>query len=170
MQSASATRGVRSTTVVSVGEDETARATTEMVANHNHCHAITVQYFEVLRHLRVDTELVDVQECLFVPLTMRPFDPGKVLRWRKELQPAIQDPDLAGSFDALQRVATQWKLTGAPLNRYADEQVQAISGELKILISVPAPPPPPDLTLQKMAIENVEAAGKAGLQRSAPPQ
>jgi hypothetical protein len=163
MQSASATRGVRSTTVVSVGEDETARATTEIVANHNHCHAITVQYFEVLRHLRVDTELVDVQECLFVPLTMRPFDPGKVLRWRKELQPTIQDPDLAGSFDALQRVATQWKLTGAPLNRYADEQVQTISGELKILISVPAPPPPPDLTLQKMAIANAEAAGEAGL-------
>jgi hypothetical protein len=163
MQSASATRGVRSTTVVSVGEDETARATTEMVANHNHCHAITVQYFEVLRHLRVDTDLVDVQECLFVPLTMRPFDPGKVLRWRKELQPAIHDPDLAGSFDALQRVATQWELTGAPLNRYADEQVQAISGELKILISVPAPPPPPDLTLQKMAIANAEAAGEAGL-------
>ena len=164
MQSASATRGVRSTTVVSVGEEETARATTEVVANHNHCHAITVQYFEVLRHLRVDTELVDVQECLFVPLTMRPFDPNKVLRWRKELAPAVREPELAGAFDAIQRVATQWELTGAPQGRYADEQVQGIRGELRIMLSVPVPPPPPDRTVERMAIENAAAAGTAALE------
>jgi hypothetical protein len=163
MQSATATRGVRSTTVVSIGEEETARATTEVIANHNHCHAITVQYFEVLRHLRVDTELEDVQECLFVPLTIRPFDPNKVRRWRKELAPAVRDPELAGAFDAVDRVATEWQLSGYPLGRYADEQVQALRGELRILLSVPVPPAPPDLTLQKMAIENAAAAGTAAL-------
>ena len=164
MQSATATRGVRSTTVVSVGEEETARATTEVVANHNHCHAITVQYFEVLRHLRVDTELEDVQECLFVPLTIRPFGANKVRRWRKELAPAVSDPELAGAFDAVDRVATEWQLSGYPLGSYAQEQVQAIRGELRIMLSAPVPPAPPDLTLQKMAIENAAAAGTAALE------
>jgi hypothetical protein len=164
MQSASATRGVRSTTVVAIGEEETARATTEVIANHNHCHAVTVQYFEVLRHLRVDTKLADVQECLFVPLTMRPFDPDKVLRWRKELAPAVHQPEFSGAFDAIQRVAAHWQLSGEPLGRYADEHVEAIRGELRIMISVPIPPPPPDLTLQKMAIENAAAIGTAALE------
>jgi hypothetical protein len=164
MQSASATRGVRSTTVVSIGEEETARATTEVVANHNHCHAITVQYFEVLRHLRVDTELADVQECLFVPLTIRPFDPNKVRRWRKELTPAVRDPELTGAFDAIERVATEWQLSGFPLGSYAEEQVQAIRGDLRIMLSAPVPPAPPDLTLQKLAIENAAAAGTAALE------
>jgi hypothetical protein len=163
MQSASATRGVRSTTVVSVGEGEAARATTEVVANHNHCHAITIQYFEVLRHLRVDTDLVDVQECLFVPLTMQPFGCDKVRRWRRELVSALTEPSLAPAFDAIERVATQWQLVGSPVARFADEQVEAISGELRIMLSVPLPPPPPDLETQKLAIENAAAAGTAAL-------
>ena len=49
------------------------QASAEMVANYNHCHAMTMAYFEVLRHFEVRTRLSDVQECLFVPLTLSPF-------------------------------------------------------------------------------------------------
>ena len=98
-----------------------------------------------------------------MPLTMRPFDPDKVRRWRKELTPAVREPALAGAFDAIERVATSWQLVDAPVGRYADEQVQSVSGELRILLSVLVPPPPPDLTLQKLAIENAAAAGTAAL-------
>jgi hypothetical protein len=163
MQSASALRGVRSTTVVSVAENETARATTEVVANHNHCHAITVQYFEVLRHLRVDTELVDTQECLFVPLQMTPFDVNKVLRWRPELAVTLKDRTLAGGFEAMQRVATHWHMTRSPIGRYADEQVLGIRGDMRIMLTVPVPPPPPDRTLQKLTVQTAtdDAKGAA---------
>ena len=95
LQSASAVRGIRSTIVQTVSQGESVRATTEVVANHNHCHAMTVQYFEVLRHLKLQHELADVQECLFVPLPMSEFDLDKTLRWRQELRTYLQRPQLS---------------------------------------------------------------------------
>ena len=75
MQSASAVRSLRSTVVQTVSQGESTRVTTEVVANHNHCHALTIQYFEVLRHLKVLARASsDVRECLFVPLPIAPFD------------------------------------------------------------------------------------------------
>src|SRR5436190_8705342 len=73
MQAASSVRSQRATVVQTVTQGEQVTATTETVANHNHCHAITIQHFEVLRHFQVSQELVDVQECLFVPLLMSRF-------------------------------------------------------------------------------------------------
>src|SRR5581483_3072595 len=46
-QSASSVRSLRSSVVQTVTQGERVIATTETVANYNHCHAITVQYFEV---------------------------------------------------------------------------------------------------------------------------
>lgn len=142
LQSASAVRGIRSTVVQNVSQGESVRATTEVVANHNHCHAITVQYFEVLRHLKLQHELADVQECLFVPLPMSEFDLDKTLRWRQELRTYLQLQQLAGGFDAARRVATNWSQVDAPLERYADEFIQSLTGELLITVLVPLPPFP----------------------------
>ena len=86
LQSASAICSVRSSVVHSIAQGEAVRATTEVVANHNHCHALTIQYFEVLRHLKVEHKLTDVQEGLFVPLPITQFDRGKALRWRQAAQ------------------------------------------------------------------------------------
>ena len=62
------------------------RAQTEAIANNNHCHALTIEYFEVLRHFQVSQELAQVQECLFVPFAITPFNEQKALRWRQVLQ------------------------------------------------------------------------------------
>lgn len=142
LQSASAIRSLRSTVVHTVAQGEALRATTEVVANHNHCHAMTVQYFEVLRHLKLQHELAGVQECLFVPLPMSAFDIPKALRWRQELKAYLQKPQLAGGFDAARRVNTQWSQVDSPLGRYADEHVLSLTGELLITIHIPLPPFP----------------------------
>jgi hypothetical protein len=143
MQSASAIRSLRSSIVQSVTQGEAVRATTEVVANHNHCHALTIQYFEVLRHLKVTHELADVQECLFVPLPMSEFDDRqKVLRWRQTLQLYLQRPELRGGFDAARRVETQWTEVDYPTDRYADETIKSISGELQLTLMIPLPPFP----------------------------
>jgi hypothetical protein len=142
LQSASAVRGLRTSVVHTVGQGEAVRATTEVVANHNHCHAVTVQYFEVLRHLKVTNELVDVQECIFFPLPMSVFDRNKVLRWRQTLQTYLQRPELAGAFDATRRVQTNWTEVSYPRARYADELVQTIAGELRLTVIIPLPPLP----------------------------
>jgi hypothetical protein len=57
-------RSQRSTVIQTVNQGESLRVQTEYVANHNHCHAITMEYFEVLRHFLVRHRLADVQECL----------------------------------------------------------------------------------------------------------
>ena len=46
VQGASAVRNQRSTVVQTVRQGETMRVETSVVANHNHCHAITIEYFE----------------------------------------------------------------------------------------------------------------------------
>ncbi|HBG58247.1 MAG TPA: hypothetical protein DDX07_09570, partial [Porphyromonadaceae bacterium] len=66
-QSASSLRNQRSTVIQTVGQTENMTVQTEVIKNNNHCHAMTVEYFEVLKHYALETELVDVQECLFVP-------------------------------------------------------------------------------------------------------
>jgi outer membrane protein OmpA-like peptidoglycan-associated protein len=142
LQSASAVRGLRSTVVQTVGEGESATFSTEAVANHNRCHALTIQYFEVLRHLKITNELADVQECLFVPLPMSEFDRSKAIRWRESLAPYLKRPDLGTAFDAARRVQTDWAGTGTPAGRYADETVQSVRGELHLTVIVPLPPMP----------------------------
>ena len=95
MQASSAVRGQRSTVVQTGRQGESVRAQTEVVANYNHCHSLTVEYFEVLRHLQVTQELAAVQECLFVPFSISPFTADKALRWRDQLRRALRRPALA---------------------------------------------------------------------------
>ena len=47
--------GATSTVIVQASQAEQNTLTTRRVANHNHCHALTIQYYEVLRHYRVTT-------------------------------------------------------------------------------------------------------------------
>ena len=157
MQSASAVRSQRSSVVRAVRQGEAVRATTEVIANHNHCHAMTVQYFEVLRHLKLTQELVNVQECLFVPLPMTTFDLAKTLRWRNELAAYLKNRILTPAFDAARRVQTNWSDVDYPNQQYADERVDSISGEFLLTVIVPPPPfperprPRPEDTLEQTA-------------------
>ncbi|HEV8132328.1 MAG TPA: GH25 family lysozyme [Acidobacteriota bacterium] len=142
LQSASAVRSLRASVVQTVSQGETVRATTEVVANHNHCHALTIQYFEVLRHLKLTHELTDVQECLFVPFPMEDFDLTKILRWRQALQTYLQRRELADAFDATRRVQTAWSEVDFPVGQYADEMITSLAGELTLTVLIPLPPFP----------------------------
>jgi hypothetical protein len=138
-QRASSVRSQRSSVVQSVTQGETLRAETEVVANYNHCHAITVEYFEVLRHFLVTHELADVQECLFVPLPIREFDRGKALRWREPLSRYLKDRSLAVGFTAIERIADNWVGWDFPESRYSEEAPHTIEGELRISFLLPRP-------------------------------
>ncbi len=137
-QSASSVRSQRSTVVQTVTQGERVTATTESVANYNHCHAITVQYFEVLRHLLVRQRLVDVQECLFVPLLMSRFDFDKALRWRHTLARFVP-AGLRRGLDAVDRIAHAYAGSDLPLGRYADESLETVDGELRMRFQLTRP-------------------------------
>ncbi len=112
---------------------------TEVVANNNHCHAMTVQYFEVLRHFLVTQELVEVRECLFIPLLMSSFDSSKALRWREPLSRYLRDRRLQGGFNALERARFGYEGTNLPTSSYADDEIQYIDGELRISFVIARP-------------------------------
>lgn len=152
MQTASALRSQRSTVITTISQSETTTVTTESIANYNHCHAITIQYFEVLRHLAVYNELVDVQECLFVPLTMSMFDDNKVVRWTDLLKPALRAPlhkfePLLKAFDSVRRYyeinalgrPSSEVYYNMPSGRYCDEKIRDLSGSLRIKINFTCP-------------------------------
>lgn len=145
MQAASMVRAQRATVVQSSRQGESLQAQTEVVANYNHCHAMTVEYFEVLRHFRVDVEIAHVQECLFVPLEMSEFDAAKALRWKQELQMNLPWM-LRGALDALEREQANWDRADFPPARYADETLRWFDGEIYLSLALPRPadllPPP----------------------------
>ncbi|MEO8770541.1 MAG: hypothetical protein ABI402_10665 [Ferruginibacter sp.] len=137
-QAASVVRSQRFTVVQTVTQGERVQATSESVANYNHCHAITIQYFEVLRHFAVRTRLAGVQECLFVPLQMTTFDIDKCLRWRNTLEKHLFRRELKRGFDALTRIQNEkespfenyYDSIGFPRKNYAEQSINFYSGEL----------------------------------------
>lgn len=139
MQAASAVRSQRSTVVQTARQGETVRAQTEVIANYNHCHALTIEYFEVLRHLQVTQEVAAVRECLFVPLLITSFSVDKALSWRTPLTAGIRSRNYLPYFDALERVATDWQQADYPLARYADDLVRHLEGEIRVRMQIPRP-------------------------------
>ena len=138
-QSASAVRSKRTTVVQSVSQGERLTVETETIANYNHCHAMTVQYFEVLRHMLVRQRLTDVQECLFVPLLMSSFDQEKALRWRHTLKPMIRRRKLRLGFDAIERIANNYAGTDLPTGAYADDTVNFLEGDIRLRFQLARP-------------------------------
>ncbi len=139
-QGVSAVRSQRASVVQTVSQRERVTATTEAIANFNRCHAMTVQYFEVLRHFAVQERLAGVQECLFVPLRMSRFDDAKVLRWRDALQRACRRRNVRPGFAAIQRLSRAE--TTPPDRAFADDPIETVSGRLFLRVSIARPKDP----------------------------
>jgi len=139
LQSASSLRSQRVSVIETTTQEEGVRVETEVVANHNHCHAMTMEYFEVLKHYRVEHSLDQAQECLFIPLAISRFDLLKALRWRDPLSDLLRKPKLAKGFDALERIHDNWANSDLPVAAYADETVSYIDGEITINIVIGKP-------------------------------
>jgi hypothetical protein len=60
---------------------------TTSVSNHNnnHCHTITIVHYEVLHYFAIYQELVNIEECVFVPLPLMRFTPENIVRWAEVL-------------------------------------------------------------------------------------
>jgi hypothetical protein len=144
VQASNAVRSQRVTTVQQVNENELSRAVVETVANRNACHAITVQYFEVLRHFRVEHALAGVRECLYVPMPIRTFDADKVLRWKDTLTDYLPVGALRASVEAVARLRASERgignsqypddrASGEP-GSYASENLLTLQAELEVVL------------------------------------
>lgn len=104
-QATSMARQLRSTVVTQATQAEREQFETRTVTNHNHCHALTVLYYEVVRHYLVSTRFVGEQEVLFVRYKQHKFlrDDRETIqllhKYRHVLLRNLLDPQLAASFD-----------------------------------------------------------------------
>ena len=156
-QNASSYRQQNSSVVTTVQEGQKYGAETTVVANHNHCHTITIMHWEVLRHFAVYQELVDVEECVFIPFPLTRFTVANVAKWADILVSFLKPlhsntffrPNaffgtaprhpLVPAFDAAERVRTNWALVDYPTAAYDTEPIQYIQGEMTITVDIPRP-------------------------------
>jgi hypothetical protein len=103
-QASSALRELRSTVVVQTNEAEHENIQTRTITNYNHSHALTVLYYEVLRHFRFVTEPAQRQPVVF----WRPPNDWladadvvqTIVERRSTLQAALLDQRVLPGFDA----------------------------------------------------------------------
>ena len=121
-QTSTAIRQLRSTVITQSSQAEAARAETRTVANYNHCHALTMMYYEVLHFHRVATSVDRVRPVLLVDFQPSPApdlnDSGFVLSHRRSIEAALLDPRHVSGVQALaQVVAARRALADAQARR-----------------------------------------------------
>ncbi|KAI9784185.1 MAG: hypothetical protein M1839_002691 [Geoglossum umbratile] len=181
-QNASSYRQQHVSVVTTVREGQSYKAETTVVANHNHCHAMTMLYFQVLRHFAVYQELVNVEECVFVPFLLTKFSMDNIPRWADILSTRLlplpantymklatyftgrPSHPLIPAFDSLDRVRTNWALVDFPKGKYDEDTIIDVRGEGTITVNIPRPHTKYDYILS-LAIVNkqVSSGGGGGL-------
>jgi GH25 family lysozyme M1 (1,4-beta-N-acetylmuramidase) len=156
-QNAQSYRQLNASVITTVAEGQQYGVTSEVVANHNHCHSLTMMYFEVLKHYAIYQDLSEVEESLFIPLLMTEFTRNNVYKWRDilaanllpmpsdtYLQPfnvlkAGRQHPLLRAFDAIERIRTNYENVDYPLGAYDDEPISFVTGEIMLRTSLPRP-------------------------------
>lgn len=100
-QKASSVRSLWSTVVLTEQQAEQAHVETIAIANYNHAHALTIQYFEVLQHYQARIELSAHQALLYLPYKPILFDLELVVAYWPTLRRGIGDPVMRSKFDPL---------------------------------------------------------------------
>lgn len=181
MQNAESYRQLNASVVTTVQEGQRYSVTSEVVANHNHCHALTMMYFEVLRHYAIFQALSSVEECVFVPLLMTNFTTDNIYKWRDvlalSLLPMPSDtylqtlPYAAGTsrphplvraFDANERIKTKYANVDFPEGAYDDEPIQFIRGSMRLTVNLPRPRTRFDRILSFPLTKQVDVGAVAG--------
>ena len=158
MQNAEGYRALNASVVTTVQQGQRYAVTSEVIANHNHCHSLTMLYFEVLRHYAIFQELASVEECVFVPLLLARFSVDNIAAWRDVLAPAllpmpsetylqpfvamagsVREHPLIKGFDAVQRLRTSYANVDMPAGSYDEEPIRFAKGSLQLRVDLPRP-------------------------------
>ncbi len=88
-QRASSVRNRRASSVREVSQSEHEQVSTRIVANYNHMHALTIQYYEVVQVYRVRVNAHKFERALFLPFTAIDFEAPNAIdvvgRFRQQL-------------------------------------------------------------------------------------
>jgi hypothetical protein len=79
-QNAHSSRTRRASVVKEVSQSEHENVSTRVIANYNHMHALTVQYYEVVQVHRVDLTLARADRVVFIPVKLLDFADERLIR------------------------------------------------------------------------------------------
>lgn len=135
-------RSLDSVVVREETQSETSQAVSEVLRNANYGHSLTVIYHEILRHVRVDTELVGARECVFVPFALGPFTYERAWRWRDTLQSGLRRRRLGSVLAHFGELDEFGRYIGAdiPQGARAEHPVNHVRGSLTIRLGIERPP------------------------------
>lgn len=132
-------RRLDSMVVVEQSQEEFVQGVSEIVRNPNYCHSLTVIYHEILRHLRIDTEVVGARECVFVPLAIKPFNLERVVRWRDVLERRLRKRRLRWVMRYLQDVATNFSSSAVPPGPRSTHPIEFVTGSIFVQLAIERP-------------------------------
>lgn len=90
-QASSSARNRRASIIQEVSQQEQESVSTRIVANYNHMHALTIQYYEVVELYRVAASLSEVERCLFIPMKILDFTDTIVRKYQSVLAAVALD-------------------------------------------------------------------------------
>ena len=105
LQRSNLVRSQSSSVVVLATQAESNTLSTRIVANMNRGHSLTILYYEVLRHLAINTKFRRADPAVLVPVETLTFTKPLALRYRAQLEPALLDPQYRAGFAALERIS-----------------------------------------------------------------
>jgi len=79
-QHAHSSRSRRASVVKEVSQSEHEGVSTRVIANYNHMHALTVQYYEVVQVYRVEVSIVKADKVVFIPIQLIDFNNDALVR------------------------------------------------------------------------------------------
>lgn len=132
-------RNLESTVVTEVSQSETVTGVSEVVQNINYTRALTIVYYEILRHLRVDTEVGAVSEYVFVPMPIRPFSDLRISRHRKVLSRFARGWLEKSVFRYLDDIQANFVGSEVPEGEQRDQPLTRLSGSLTMTMGINMP-------------------------------
>lgn len=100
-QASSMMRDLRSTVIVQANQSEREVLQTRSIRNYNHSHALTILYYEVVRHYCITTRAAREQEVIFIKYNNEEFTLETVKKNKRLLQEILIDKSLMASFDLI---------------------------------------------------------------------
>jgi uncharacterized membrane protein YgcG len=112
VQASSAQRELNSTVVIQARQEEKESIQTRTFTNYNHSHTLTILYYEVLRHFKMEVEWLKRRPAVLVPVT--PLDFSKIsnsqlLTYRNRLEESLLDQRFKVGFSIVEELDTEEK-------------------------------------------------------------
>jgi|GEM_PF-3556020 hypothetical protein len=134
-----ALRTLQSTVVQEVAQTETVQGVSEVIQNINYTRSLSVIYYEILRHLRVDTEVAGVTECVFVPMPVKDFTHERIKRHKDVLARYARGQWERLAFANLQFLPSNLAASDIPGGERRTQSLTSLSGSLYVRLGLEMP-------------------------------